>query len=73
MSSTSNQGGYEMEDRFIRATEITRKTGLSLSTIWRLEQDGDFPRRRSLGRKAVGWVNSEVDSWLQSREPAHNH
>jgi prophage regulatory protein len=62
-----------MEDRFIRPTEITLKTGLSLSTIWRLERDGVFPRRRSLGRKAVGWVKSEVDNWLQSREPVLNH
>jgi len=59
-----------MQDRIIRAIEITHRTGLSLSTIKRLEQDGTFPRRRSLGPHAIGWIESEVNEWLQSREPA---
>jgi prophage regulatory protein len=62
-----------MQDRYIRAAELIRKTGLSLSTIWRLEQDGAFPSRRALGPNSVGWLESEVDSWLHSREPIHQH
>ena len=59
-----------MQDRYMRTPELTHKTGLSLSTRWRLEQDCTFPRRRSLGPSAIGWLESEVDEWLQSREPA---
>ena len=62
-----------MQDRVIRGTEIIHKTGLSLSTIWRLERDGTFPRRRSLGPQAIGWLESEVNDWLQSREPVNNY
>jgi prophage regulatory protein len=56
-----------MKDRYIRADELTHMTGLSLSTIWRLEQDEAFPRRRSLGLSAVGWLESEISNWLTSR------
>ena len=58
-----------MQDRYIRAPELTRKTGLSLSTIWRLEQEGSFPHRRALGPNSVGWLESEIDHWLQTRQP----
>ena len=56
-----------MQDRYVRAPELTRKTGLSLSTIWRLEQDEQFPRRRALGPNSVGWLESEISNWLNSR------
>jgi prophage regulatory protein len=58
------------EQRYIRKSEITRLTGLSLSTIYRLEQDGTFPRRRLLGRNAVGWLAREIVAWLDSRPAA---
>lgn len=56
-----------MRDRFLRSQEVRQKTGLSLSTIWRQERTGDFPKRRLIGRKAVGWLESEVETWLQAR------
>ena len=63
---------YHMNDRFIRSDELTHLTGLSLSTIWRLEQNGQFPRRRALGPNSVGWLESELNHWLQSRQPTTN-
>jgi prophage regulatory protein len=57
-----------MQDRYIRAAELIRKAGLSLSTIWRLEQNGGFPLRRALGPNSVGWLESEVDHWVQTRQ-----
>ena len=59
-----------MADRILRAREVMHKTGLSQTTIWRRERDGIFPRRRSLGNHAIGWLESEVDDWLQTRPPA---
>lgn len=58
-----------MQDRYIRAAELIRMTGLSPSTIWRLEQEGEFPRRRKIGSSAIGWLESEIDDWLKTREP----
>ena len=53
--------------RFLRLPEVLERTGLSRSTIYvRLEQGG-FPRPVSLGARAVGWIESEVDEWIRQR------
>lgn len=57
-------------DRIIRKPEVRERSGLSDATIWRLEQHGEFPRRRQLGPGSVGWLESEVENWLESRQPA---
>ncbi len=53
--------------RFLRIDEVIGKVGLSRPTIWRLERAGEFPRRRQLGQNSVGWVEEEVEEWMQSR------
>jgi len=53
--------------RFLRIDEVIDKVGLSRPTIWRLERAGEFPKRRQLGRNSVGWVEEEVEEWMQSR------
>lgn len=53
--------------RFLRLPEVVARTGLSRSTIYvRLDQ-GRFPRPVSLGGRAVGWIESEVDEWIRAR------
>ena len=56
--------------KILRKPEVISLTGLSCSTIDRLERDGTFPRRRRVGPKAVGWLASELDEWAQSLPPA---
>jgi prophage regulatory protein len=51
----------------LRTRQVTRLTGLSRVTIWRLERLGEFPRRRQLGRNSVGWLSAEVDDWIATR------
>lgn len=53
--------------RFMRLKEIKRLTGLSRSTLVRLEREGLFPSRRRIGQSAVGWLEREVVDWLDSR------
>ncbi len=55
-------------DRIIRAKEVAKITGLSRTTIWRMEKAGTFPARVSLGGNSVGWKHSEIQEWLRSRE-----
>jgi len=52
--------------RALRWRELKQKVGLSRTTIWRLEQSGDFPRRRRLSPGIVAWLSDEVDAWLKS-------
>ena len=51
----------------IRSHELCRKTGLSRTTIWRLERAGRFPSRLQLGENSVGWLEQEVQAWIESR------
>jgi len=48
--------------------EVTKKCGLSYSTIWREELAGRFPRRVQLTSHRVGWFEDEIETWLDSRK-----
>ena len=56
-----------MQDRILREQECKRKSGLSRTSRWRLEQRGQFPKRRQISPNAVGWLESEVQEWLEAR------
>jgi prophage regulatory protein len=53
--------------RMIRFPTVRDRTGLSRSTIWRLERQGEFPRHRRISPNAVGWLEHEVDAWIMRR------
>ena len=57
-------------DRIVREPECRRLTGLSRTTRWRLEREGQFPRRRQISPNAVGWLASDVQSWIDDRAAA---
>ena len=54
----------------IRPSQMKAVIGLSRAMVYRLEAAGKFPRRRKLGENSVGWLRSEVEEWLKSREAA---
>ena len=54
-------------DQILRANEVHELTGLSLTTIWRLERKGGFPARLPLSAGSVGWRKSEIVAWIKSR------
>ena len=62
-----------MTIRIIRLHEVLRMTGLSRSSIYRMEKSGRFPPRRQLGQHAVGWLLHEVTQWIEEigRGPRH--
>jgi prophage regulatory protein len=54
--------------RYIRRKQLIIITGLSATTLWRLEKNGKFPKRRKLSDHLVGWLENEINEWLASRE-----
>ena len=54
-------------ERMLRIDTVMHLTGLSRTTIWRMERDGRFPKHRVTGKRATGWVESEVQGWLAQR------
>lgn len=53
--------------RFIRIKEVTNKTGLGRSTIYKFIEDGTFPKSIPLGPRGVGWMEEEVLEWMEDR------
>ena len=59
-----------MHDRLLRRPQVEEITGISHSSIYRLIQDGDFPRPVKVGSAAVRWRSSDITAWLESRPVA---
>ena len=51
----------------LRLPNVKARTGLSRSTIYLRISEGRFPKPVSLGGRAVGWIESEVDNWLEQQ------
>lgn len=54
----------------LRLPEVQRLSGLSRSSIYRLEAQGGFPSRVKLSERATAWRAAEIFSWLDGRPRA---
>lgn len=54
----------------IRLPQVKQRTGLSRSTIYSLIRGGQFNAPISLGARAVGWLDSDVDDFIAERVKA---
>ena len=59
--------GRDVPARILRFHQVRAGTGLSRSTMYRRLAGGSFPRPLSLGARAVGWIEAEVDEWIRQR------
>lgn len=59
--------GVKMTHNILRLPAIQACTGLSRSTIYLRVAQGAFPKQVNLGGRAVGWLESEIQEWLQRR------
>ena len=53
--------------KLLSKTAVREKVLYSPAHIARLEAVGQFPKRVRLGQGRVGWVEDEVEDWLQQR------
>ena len=53
-----------MTNMILRLPAVKARTGLSRSTIYLRVAEGRFTKPISLGARAVGWVDAEVEAWL---------
>lgn len=56
-----------MATLILRLPAVRARTGLSRSTIYLRVAEGTFPKPVSLGARAVGWIESEIQQWLEQR------
>ncbi|MES2252474.1 MAG: AlpA family phage regulatory protein [Pseudomonadota bacterium] len=55
-------------NQFIREPECFKITGLSRTTRWRLEKRGEFPKRCKISQNIIGWLASDLDTWISSKK-----
>jgi prophage regulatory protein len=53
--------------KIIRLPEVKKTTGLCRSTIYKKMAEKTFPPQISLGPKSVGWLETDVQNWIQEK------
>ena len=53
-------------DRLLRREEVETRCGIARSTIYRLMNEGRFPRPLRIGGRTVRWLASDITRWLVS-------
>ena len=59
-------------DSILRMDQVEKATGYKRPTIYKMQKAGNFPKSVSLGARAVGWVESEIQEWVQARIDARD-
>jgi prophage regulatory protein len=53
--------------RILRLPEVIERVGLRRASIYAHMDQGRFPKQVSLGSRAVGWLEHEIEAWLAAR------
>jgi prophage regulatory protein len=53
--------------KILRVPEVSDRIGYSIPSIWRLAREGKFPKPLKLGPQASGWLEDEVEAWINTR------
>lgn len=56
-----------MTHTILRLPAVKATVGLSRSSIYLRIAEGTFPKPVSLGGRAVGWLQAEIDDWMKLR------
>ncbi len=54
-------------DKVLRLPQVLEQVGLKKTALYKMIQDGEFPKQIKLGKHASGWKESEVQNWIHSR------
>lgn len=56
-------------ERYLRRNQVEHITGLATSSLYRLVKVGALPKPYQLSSNTVGWKESEILEWCQTRKP----
>lgn len=67
MGSNVNENNNVSDDvKLYSIDDIVDITGLSRTTIYRMMDEGNFPKSIKIGKYTVRWKSSEIRSWIES-------
>ncbi|GLQ31725.1 AlpA family transcriptional regulator [Litoribrevibacter albus] len=53
--------------RFLRLKEVMHITGLGRTSVYNFMAEGKFPKSVSLGDRAVAWIESDIEEWMEQK------
>jgi prophage regulatory protein len=53
--------------RILRLPEVMARVGICRASIYAQMAEGAFPKSVSLGARAVGWLEHEINAWLATK------
>lgn len=56
-----------MTHNILRLPSVKQRTGLSRSSIYLRMANNEFPASISLGGRAIGWLEQDIDEWIVER------
>jgi prophage regulatory protein len=56
------------EMKILKLAEVMDITGIGRSTIYLRIKEGKFPKPVKTGIQSVGWIESEIQTWLNCRK-----
>ncbi len=57
----------KMNQKILRLSAVKDWTGLSRSTIYAMMKSHTFPQNIQIGMRSVGWLESDIQAWIDSR------
>ena len=57
----------EVKSDFMMSDEVDARVPYSRAHLYRLEDQGEFPKRKRIGANRVAWVRAEIEQWLADR------
>ncbi|API87537.1 helix-turn-helix transcriptional regulator [Francisella uliginis] len=59
-----------MNNKILRLKQVVEMTGTSKTTIYRWINAGTFPKPINLSHVSVGWLEADINDWIQSKVEA---
>lgn len=53
--------------KVLRMKQVVERTGICRAMVYRLQRLGQFPQSIKLSERATGWLEHDVDAWIESR------
>ena len=50
-----------------RRPQVQARTGIPKATMYAMMATGAFPRPIKIGARAVAWLDSDIDRWIEAR------
>lgn len=58
---------HVVQSELMLAPEVDARVPYSRAHLYRLEDLGEFPKRKRIGANRVAWVRAEIEQWLSER------